>query len=557
MRQGEGRRKSKRIEIDMGELEKIVERASRGPISEEERKTLWAALETLAWVTGELSSKNASLARLRKILFGTPKTEKTKHVLVSNGPAPEPGKSDPKGKQGGEKQSAEASGAKPKRPGHGRNGADDYPGAERVELSHPSLKPGDECPDHGCKGKVYRLPRPRVVVCVTGQAPLKATAYEREALRCGSCGKVFVAPLPEGVADRKYDETTASMIGLLKYGSGMPFNRLSRLEENLGVPLPAATQWEIVAGASEVLLPAYQQLLEEAAEGEVLYNDDTTMRILEHLAQNRRIREGDGTEEAGAKKKRTGTFTTGIIATRDGRRIALFFTGRNHAGENLTKVLSARSKDLAPPIQMCDGLERNRPDEAFETLMANCLSHGRRRFVEVVDAFPTECRFVLEKLRDVYRNDAQTGSMSPRQRLKFHQTHSRSVMKDLKTWLDDQIEADKIEPNSSLGEAIQYMRKRWEKLTLFLREPGAPLDNNITERALKKAILHRKNALFFKTENGARVGDIFMSLIHTAELAGVNAFEYLTELQRHGAEVDRRPEAWMPWNYRAALGQKP
>ncbi len=219
-------------------------------------------------------------------------------------------------------------------------------------------------------------------------------------------------------------------------------------------------------------------------------------------------------------------------------------------------MLSARRKDLAPPIQMCDGLSRNRPDEAFETLMANCLSHGRRRFVEVADAFPAECRFVLEKLRDVYRNDAQTGSMSPEERMSFHQSRSGPIIERLKTWLDDQIEAGKIEPNSSLGEAITYMRKRWKKLTLFLRQPGAPLDNNITERALKKAILHRKNALFFKTENGARVGDIFMSLIHTAELAGVNAFEYLTELQRHAGKVERRPEAWMPWNYREALGQK-
>ena len=116
-----------------------------------------------------------------------------------------------------------------------------------------------------------------------------------------------------------------------------------------------------------------------------------------------------------------------------------------------------------------------------------------------------------------------------------------------------QIDQKKVEPNSGLGEAIRYMQKRWEPLTLFLRQPGAPLQNNITERALKMAILHRKNALFFKTENGADVGDVFMTLIHTAELSGVNPFDYLTELLRHPRQVSDNAEEWMPWNYREAL----
>ena len=97
------------------------------------------------------------------------------------------------------------------------------------------------------------------------------------------------------------------------------------------------------------------------------------------------------------------------------------------------------------------------------------------------------------------------------------------------------------------------MRKHWDALTLFLREPGAPLDNNICERALKKAILHRKNALFYKTENGARVGDLFMTLIHTAELHGTNPFDYLVALQRHHEPVTKTPTQWMPWNYAEVL----
>ena len=114
-------------------------------------------------------------------------------------------------------------------------------------------------------------------------------------------------------------------------------------------------------------------------------------------------------------------------------------------------------------------------------------------------------------------------------------------MDDLHQWMENQFAEHKTEPNSGLGKAISYLLRHWPKLTLFLRQAGAPLDNNIAERMLKKAILHRKNALFYKTMNGARVGDLFMSLIHTCELNKVNPFDYLTELLRHPAEVSRTP----------------
>jgi hypothetical protein len=251
-------------------------------------------------------------------------------------------------------------------------------------------------------------------------------------------------------------------------------------------------------------------------------------------------------------------FTSGVVSTQQGRKIVLFFSGRKHAGENLQDVLSERAKALAPPIQMCDALSRNLPAE-LETIVANCLAHGRRRFVDVAQDFPQECRLVLEALKEIYKNDAiaRKRRLSPTERLKFHQGESGSVMEDLHTWLNRQLDDRLVEPNSALGEAITYMLKHWEKLTLFLRKPGAPLDNNICERALKKAILHRKNSLFFKSENGAHAGDVFMSLIYTCELCGANPFNYLTELQQHAEELASDPEKWMPWNYRETLDAIP
>jgi transposase len=205
----------------------------------------------------------------------------------------------------------------------------------------------------------------------------------------------------------------------------------------------------------------------------------------------------------------------------------------------------------------CDALSRNVPKlaEGVEILLANCLAHGRRQFVEVAANFPDQCRYVLEMLGEVYGHDAETRErgLRPEERLQFHKEHSGPVMEKLHGWLEAQFAERKTEPNSGLGKAITYLLRHWRPLTLFLRQAGAPLDNNVVERALKRAVLHRKNSLFYRTLNGADVGDLFMSLIHTCQLCDANSFDYLTELQRHAQEVETKPAEWMPWNYRETL----
>jgi transposase len=525
----------------------IVERAKSAPLSEGDYATLKMAVDTLAFLTEELAAKGATVERLRRMLFGS-KSEKTRNVVGGNSADA----ANTTSAEGADAAATDgAANPKPKAHGHGRNGAAAYPGAKKIKVAHAALQRGDGCPD--CtKGKVYPLPEPGVILRVHGMAPLAATLYELDRLRCNLCGDVFTAQAPAGVGEEKYDETAASMIGLLKYGAGLPFNRIEKLQHGLGIPLPATTQWEIVERAAEMIAPAHAELINQAAQAELLHNDDTTAKILELGATSRE----DELAGTGTTDERTGVFTTGIVAKCQDRRIALFFTGRKHAGENLADVLSRRARELAAPIQMCDALSRNLPGE-FETIVGNCLSHSRRRFVDVANDFPVECRYLLETLGKVYKNDALAGqrALSPEERLRFHQGESGPLMNDLAHWLRQQFEERKVEPNSGLGDAISYMQKHWMRLTLFLRVPGAPLDNNVCERALKKAILHRKNALFYKTENGAHVGDIFMSLIHTVELNRENPFEYLVALQQYHDDVAVSPGDWMPWNYRDRLAR--
>jgi transposase len=482
-------------------------------------------------MTELLEKKETTLAALRELLCPA-STEKTDKVLKQAGI-----------EAGEKKTGSESDSKKPQRAaaGHGRNGATAYSGAQKVKVQHASLKAGDACPD-GCGGKVYAQRDPGVLVRIKGQAPLAATVYELEKLRCNLCGNVYTAAAPPEAGEKKYDESAASMIAMLRYGSGFPWNRLEKLEDSLGIPLPTATQCQIMAETAVPLQPALNELQRQAAQGEVVHNDDTSMRVLSL------DRDSDISPE------RTGVFTSGLVWICQEHRIALYFTGCKHAGENLAEVLKQRCAELPPAIQMCDALARNVPKLA-ETLVANCNAHSRRNFVKVTPNFPEECRFVLETLGEVYGNDEQARGMAAEERLHFHQEHSRPVMDKLHSWCEVQFAERKVEPNSGLGQAISYLLKHWEKLTLFLHVAGAPVDNNLVERALKKAILHRKNSLFYKTRKGAQMGDLFMSLIHTCELNGVNAFDYLTELLRHAAELKQSPPEWMPWNYRDTLAR--
>ena len=188
-------------------------------------------------------------------------------------------------------------------------------------------------------------------------------------------------------------------------------------------------------------------------------------------------------------------------------------------------------------------------------LVGHCLSHARRNYVDLHEHFPAEVAHVLTELGKVYAIDAESRDrqMDDAARLRHHQDHSGPVMKALATWLQAQFDERRMEPNSTLGKAIRYMQNHWEQLTLFLRIAGAPLTNDVCERALKRAILHRKNSLFYKTERGAEVGDRFMSLVYTAELSSVNPFEYLVVLLRHAPTVARQPHRWMPWNSAGAV----
>jgi hypothetical protein len=477
-------------------------------------------LELVSWLLQLLELKNLSIAKLHRLCFGS-RTEKAR--------------------PGGERPSRDIPKVKVK--GHGRNSHHRYTGAQRVPVPHPTLQAGQPCPE--CHtGKLRPRREPAVAIRVRAQPPVGAVIHELEQLRCDTCGRLFTAPPPAEAGLEKYEASVGVWVGLLRYGSGVPFYRLERLQQSLGIPLPASVQWEQVERVARDLEPVFEQLIYLAAQAAVLYSDDTTMRV---SALRQEI-------QAEIKPKRTGIFTSGIVSQAESHAILLLFTGRAHAGENLATVLDQRQPERAPPLHMCDGLDRNVP-QGHVTVACQCNVHARRNFIEIQSAFPEACRHVVATFTEVYRVEAevQAQQLTPQQRLVLHQTHSQPVLEQLKAWLTQQIEGRLVEPNSGLGQAIAYFQERWIELTQFLRIPGAPIDNNVAERLLKTAILHRKNSLFYRTERGAEVGDLFMSLVQTCRANQVNPFEYLLAVVQHATAAKAAPDQWLPWNYHLNL----
>jgi transposase len=506
-----------------------------------EKELVLRALHTLLVLFQKLATLKMTIKQLRTMF--QIKTEKTDKLYPSRDTGdPASDKADDLPPDVDEQPHTDSSPqVKKKRTGHGRRPAADYPGATTITITHETLSAGARCP--GChRGNIYDYSGPGFVR-IEATAPLQATIYKQQTFRCATCGELYHAPLPENIAAKmkeKWSSSAQAMIALLKYGCGFPYHRLAGLQKDLGVPLPSSTQWDVVVRLAERIHPVYWALCDLAAQGEVIDNDDTFARVVQI----------DPPEATGHRFDRTGIFTTGIVSKVGQKTISLYCTGRNHAGENITDLLTRRLSGLDPPIQMCDAAARNKPAN-IKTVLAHCLVHGRRKFVQIMSSFPDPSRFVIEQLAKVFNHDkeARERGYNDRQRLLHHQKKSEPIMKELKTWMVEQFDNRLVENESSLGKAFHYLLNNWTELTLFLKVEGAPLHSNIVERALKKAILNRKNAYFYRTEYGAMVGDLIMSLIETCRLAGGDPFHYLIALQEHADELQHNPTMWLPWNY--------
>lgn len=450
----------------------------------------------------------------------------------------------------GESQSPERAKAQGgHRPGTGRLGAAAYAGATRVECRHEELAVGQRCPVCG-RGNLYALPA-GVKIRIDGNALLSAMHYALEKLRCSACGEIFTAGLPDGVGEEQYSAQARAVLAVSRYYLGVPGYRLQGYQAMLGVPVPDATQWDQIEVVGDCAYKVFEQMEREAAQGELIFQDDTAVRILSLIKENRERVAAAQAQGLSTPTERTGMHTTALAVQVGEHTAILYYSSRRHAGENLQGLLDKRAAGLEKPLVMSDALSSNEVADASMLIRCHCLAHGRRKFSDLEDVFPHECQVVLHVIRQVFDHDEQAreDQLSPAARLAYHQAHSQPLMDDLKGWLDKQIADHLVEPNSSLGKAIGYMRTHWGTLTRFLSVQGAPIDNNLAERVLKLFIRQRKNSLFYQSPHSAYIASVLTSLIATCLDAGVNAVEYLVALQEHRSEVWADPAAWLPWRY--------
>jgi transposase len=546
------------VQQHLDEVTSLRARLGTGQWQEEDWGRLERVLGAYERLLAMLCEAQITLKRLQTLVFG----KRRRHGMASGTSAgggatgggddesdadarPQPGV----GMSGDEVKPPRAGGH---RPGYGRLGMATYEGAERVECRHEALAVGQRCPVCG-QGRLYGVP-PGVEIRIDGNAFLSAIRYEVEKLRCSACGQVFTAMLPVDAGPEKYSPRARAVLAVGRYYLGLPLYRLEGYQAMVGVPVPDATQWDQIERVADCGYVVFQHLEYLAAQGELIYQDDTTVRILALIAENHHAQAHAETQGLARSQDRTGMYTTALVVRVGERTICLYYAGRSHAGENLKALLEQRQAHLGKPLVMSDALSRNAVDED-QVIRCHCLAHGRRQFSDLEDVFPQECQVVIEALKQVFDHEAEARDrqMSPAARFAYHQAYSRPIMDELHRWLDQQVEDRLVEPNSALGKAIAYMQGHWETLTRFLSVVGAPLDNNLVERALKLFIRQRKNSLFYKTEHSAYIASVLTSLIATCLHAGVNALEYLVALQEHRHEVFAAPEAWLPWTYQARL----
>jgi hypothetical protein len=548
------------------EGEALITRVHHSGLSVQDAGVVEQVIRMYFWVVFTLQEAKLIVKRLRDLLFGQGRKPKKPPALEASSTSSDPlGEAEGGGElapsleaagcAGGPGSSEALASPKPKgghRQGTGRLGADAYAGAERVECHHEEWAVGQRCPVCG-QGTFYELP-PGVEMRIDGHALLSAMCYELQKLRCSACGQIFTAALPHKAGQEKYSARARAVLAVCRYYLGLPFYRLQGYQAMLGVPVPDATQWEQIEKVGDCSYVVFEHLETLAAQGELVYPDDTSARILSLIKENRQIQAQAEAQGLSRSKERTGMFTTALVVKVGERTICLYYSGRSHAGENLATLLEKRQADQDKLLVMSDALSRNEVNESA-VIRCHCLAHGRRQFSDLEDICPTECQVVIDVLKQVFDHDEQARKeqMSAPARLAYHQEYSRPLMDELKGWLDTPFDDHLVEPNSSLGKAIASMQGHWETLPRFLETAGAPLDNNVVEQALKLFIRQRNNSLFYKSEYSASIASVLTSLIATCIYAGVNVLDYLVALQEHRAEVFANPSAWLPWTYQARV----
>ena len=535
-------------EHDVDVLLQKLQRQDPHVLTPQDLETLTGVVQTWAHLTEIAGRKTARIGEVRKVLGLAVDASKTDES--GGDPVDCPAREASPLSAASLAQDETGEDRVSRRSRHGRRCAEDFRDVEEAHHAHVSLPSGDRCP--GClQGRVYKY-RPRVFTTISGRSPLVATRHTLETLQCNLCKDVFQAPLPavleaDGVDGRTlYTHSAVAIVCILRCFGGLPMHRQDRLQRTVGVVVSDSSIWDMHERLANALRPVWRTLVMLSAQAQVFFGDDTGATILSSRSQVRSNR------RTGELKRRTGCHTTCVIAKLDdGHTAVMFFTGIHHTGEIMDLIVEGRHEDLPPPIFMGDCIESNTVT-ACTVYYAGCNAHAVRRFKELAERYPDQTGYALERYRAIYDNEdaARKEKLSPEQRRDYHQEHSRPLLREIAEYGEDLFEKRKVEPNSDLGRAFEYLIGNERRLSAFARHQNAPLDNNSVERVLRICIRLRETTRFFRNAVGAGVADTILTVGTTAMHYEVNLIDYFVDIQRHAEDVRENPTAWLPWNYR-------
>jgi transposase len=313
------------VHLRREEGEALLARLEANTLRAEDRRVLGKVLTFYFWLLFALREAKLSLKRLKALVFG----QKPKPPKPPSADGPPRGGSAGGGAsptsaslRGQSAASASPPEQKPPPPGHGRQGAEVYRAAQRGACRHEELALGERCPACG-RGRLYRLP-PGVEMRLDGNALVSAVRYEVEKLRCSACGQIFPASLPAAAGREKYTARARAVLARARYYLGLPWYRLEGFQALVGVPVPAATQWDQGELVGDCTHPVFKYLEKLAAQGEVIFQDDTPQRVLALIEENHKAAAQAQAQGKAKTTEGTGMQTTALIVQVGERRICLY-----------------------------------------------------------------------------------------------------------------------------------------------------------------------------------------------------------------------------------------
>lgn len=352
----------------------------------------------------------------------------------------------------------------------------------------------------------------------------------------GSRTVLPLQPIDSPIEKGRADVSILAFLVVSKFIDHLPLDRIRKIFLRQGYPLATSTMATWLKDLHELLRPIYLAMVAEVTvtelkSGSLIHADETICRVV---------------LEDKKHKTHHGYFWVYI-----GSGHIVYEYTHSRGSEHPSRILS----EFHGTLQADGYAGYNAICKANSLVRAGCHSHARRKFVEALPKYPM-VQEMLEMYGDLFAIEVACTKekMSATQRLEVRTRRSESVFARMRIWAEA---AEKSSlPKDPLGDAVGYILSQWEPLSVFLKDGRVPLDNNISERALRPVVLGRNNFLYFGSEDGAKRGATFYSLAQSCVALGINPTEYLEDiLGRIDSHPNRRITELTPAGWRAARNQ--